>query len=156
MCTHMGCHVVYTVLYFAQLTNPLSLALQDGMSPLHNACYRGDAEVVEILIKAGADVYTTTSKTKVVIKTKLIISRPLCYWTTLFTFLMTGWHHSTVCCKWDGTHSCCRYSDEGSSGCQSSLLRGTYACYQESSPPCYTFHSPSGHLKWGHFSFSIS
>jgi ankyrin repeat protein len=41
---------------FGQLRFVLTCLLQNGFTPLHHACYRGHAEVVTVLLAAGAQV----------------------------------------------------------------------------------------------------
>ena len=42
------------------MSHPFSLTVQDGLSPLYVASCNGHTEVVDVLVKAGADVHQAT------------------------------------------------------------------------------------------------
>ena len=44
------------------MSHPFSLTVQDGLSPLYAASQEGHTEVVDVLVKAGADVNQACTK----------------------------------------------------------------------------------------------
>ena len=44
------------------MSHYISLTVQDGLSPLYVASGNGHSEVVDVLVKAGADVHQATTK----------------------------------------------------------------------------------------------
>ena len=44
------------------MSHPFSLTVQNGSSPLYVASEKGHTEVVDVLVKAGADVHQATTK----------------------------------------------------------------------------------------------
>ena len=73
---HVSKHCWYVLTCSRLEVNPTSysLTLQDGVSPLYAASVYGHSDVVDILLKAGADVHQATTKVWYTVVLELVSS----------------------------------------------------------------------------------
>ena len=73
----------------------LSLTGQDGISPLYVASQEGHTEIVDLLVRAGADVHQAAKVHNYICDTILVTNNYIQYWHVIIASLNEVYNHAS-------------------------------------------------------------